>query len=286
MVFELTVINPPHSILSTRNYVILWWRHSILPNSKDKLFQRLLKEADQPFSGWDFSYLSQTGRWQSEPLPWSYASTLWPYLRDASSLLDMGTGGGEFLSLLSPLPTHTCTTESYPPNVPIAQQRLEPLGVKVFEITDDTHLPFKDNEFDLIINRHESYVPTEVYRILQPDAFFITQQVGDQNDIEINALFGTTPDLGTHPWTAKYVEEELKGVGFDIIKIDEAFPRLRFYDVGAVIYFLKAIPWVITDFSVDQYRDVLHQLHERIQIEDYLEIREHRFLIVGQKLNS
>lgn len=254
-----------------------------MPNSKDKLFQLLLKEADQTFSGWDFSYLSQTGRWQSEPLPWSYASTLWSYLRNASSLLDMGTGGGEFLSHLAPFPPHTCATEGHPPNIPLARQRLEPLGVEVFEITDETNLPFNDAEFHLIINRHESYTPTEVFRILQDGGFFITQQVGDQNDIEINSLFGTTPDLGSHPWMAKYAAEELQGVGFDIIKIDEAFPKLRFYDVGAIIYFLKAIPWIIPDFSVEQYQNVLYKLHERIQIEGYLEMREHRFLLVSQK---
>ncbi len=258
----------------------------MLPNSKNKLFQHLLKEAEQPFSGWDFSYLSHAGRWQSEPLPWSYASTLWPYLRDASSLLDMGTGGGEFLSLLAPLPAHTCATEGHPPNFPLAQQRLEPLGVRVFKITDETNLPFKDAEFDLIINRHESYDPIEVYRILQHDGYFITQQVGDQNDIEINTLFGTTPDIGAQPWTAKSAAEELQGVGFDIIKVDEAFPKSRFYDVGAIIYFLKAIPWVIPGFSVAQYQDLLYQLHERIQSEGYLEIQEHRFLIVSQKPGS
>ncbi|MFX0078235.1 MAG: class I SAM-dependent methyltransferase [Candidatus Hermodarchaeota archaeon] len=254
--------------------------------SKNKLFQHLLKEVDQPFAGWDFSYLSQTGRWQSEPLPWSYASTLWPYLRNASSLLDMGTGGGEFLSLLAPLPAHTCATEGHPPNFPLAQQRLEPLGVKVFKIIEETNLPFNDAEFELTINRHESYDANEVYRILQHDGFFITQQVGDQNDIEINVLFGTTPDIGAQPWTAKSAAKELQGVGFDNIKIDEAFPRLRFYDVGAIVYFLKAIPWIIPDFSVDQFQDVLYQLHERIQSEGFLEIHEHRFLIVSQKSGS
>ncbi|MFX1299754.1 MAG: class I SAM-dependent methyltransferase [Promethearchaeota archaeon] len=254
-----------------------------MPNSKDKLFKHLLKEANQPFSGWDFSYLSQTGRWQSEPLPWSYASILWPYLKDASSLLDMGTGGGEFLSHLAPLPAHTYATEGHPPNFPLAQQRLEPLGVKVIKLTDETNLPFKDAEFELIINRHESYIPIEVYRILKHEGYFITQQVGDQNDIEINTLFGTTPDIENRPWTANSAAAELQGVGFDIIKTDEAFPRLRFYDIGAIIYFLKAIPWIIPGFSVVQYQDVLYLLHERIQSEGYLEINEHRFLIVSQK---
>jgi len=33
----------------------------------------------------------------------------------------MGTGGGEFLASLAPLPMHTSATEAYPPNVEIAR---------------------------------------------------------------------------------------------------------------------------------------------------------------------
>ncbi|KAA2301661.1 SAM-dependent methyltransferase, partial [Clostridioides difficile] len=31
-----------------------------------------MQEADQPFSGWDFSYVTGSGRLQSGILPWSY----------------------------------------------------------------------------------------------------------------------------------------------------------------------------------------------------------------------
>ena len=46
--------------------------------------------------------------------------------------------------------------------MPIAQKKLEPLGVKVVEVSDDTALPFQDGQFDLILNQHESYVASEV----------------------------------------------------------------------------------------------------------------------------
>ena len=77
---------------------------------------------------------------------------------------------------------------TYEPNVPIAKRKLSPLGVDVFEIKDDKDLPFTESEFEVIINRHESYAPDEVRRILQPSGFFITQQVGEKNDIDINHL--------------------------------------------------------------------------------------------------
>ncbi len=49
----------------------------------------------QPFSGWDFSYLS--GRMLEEQPPWSYTSRAAALMRQASSVVDMGTGGGERL---------------------------------------------------------------------------------------------------------------------------------------------------------------------------------------------
>ena len=31
--------------------------------------------------------------------------------------------------------------------------------------------------------------------------------------------------------------------------------RAEFFDVGAVIYFLRKVVWTVPDFSVDRYRD-------------------------------
>ena len=61
-----------------------------------------------------------------------------PFMRDAATMLDMGTGGGEFLFSLHPLPKTVYATEGYKPNVPIARQRLEPLGVKVVYFEEDS----------------------------------------------------------------------------------------------------------------------------------------------------
>ena len=100
----------------------------------------------------------------------------------------MGTGGGELLSELIPLPRHACATEGYELNLPVATKKLEPLGVKVFQYEKDDDLPFKDEEFELIINRHESYSPKEVCRILELGGYFITQQVGGRNDALLRKL--------------------------------------------------------------------------------------------------
>lgn len=83
-------------------------------------FDQLITEALQfHFEGWDFSSIS--GRWQSQPPHWNYRQIVTALLPQVDSLLDMGTGGGEFLASLHPLPLHTRATENYAPNIPVAQ---------------------------------------------------------------------------------------------------------------------------------------------------------------------
>lgn len=254
-------------------------------SEKNILFYQLINEASRPIIGWDFSYISRTGRVQTEPLPWSYASIIIPYIRKARSLLDMGTGGGEFFSLLQPFPKHTCATESYEPNLTIAKQCLEPLGVNVVEVKENSHLPFKDNEFELVINRHEAYDVLEIERVLESKGYFITQQVGEKNDIDISKLLGIEIFNEMNEWNAKSGVNELEDNGFEICKLAEAFPITRFYDIGALVFHLKAIPWVVKGFSVEKYENALLQLHNQMQKDGYVETKEHRFLIVAKNQN-
>ncbi len=152
-------------------------------------FEHLIDEIDSfTFSGWDFSYITETGRMQEVPVRWNYYSKIKPYLYNVDRLLDLGTGGGEKLSKFTPLPKETYATEGYKPNVEIAKKNLEPLGIQVIEVDGEegppynSKLPFEDNYFDLIIVRHEAYCPREIYRILADDAHFITQQVGSTTE--------------------------------------------------------------------------------------------------------
>jgi SAM-dependent methyltransferase len=253
--------------------------------TSDPIFAAFLRDAEHAFAGWDFSYISDTGRWATEPLPWSYASLVLPHLRAAGALLDMGTGGGEFLSRLQPLPTMTVATEGYAPNVPIACDRLSPLGVQVIAIDQETGhtLPLADATFDLIINRHEYYDPREVRRILKPGGHFITQQVGGGEYPPMRALLGdTTPNEYAH-WTREHAVHELVDAGLGVTASAETYPMARFYDVGALIYYLTAIPWDVPDFGVERHHDALFAIHQRIQQDGYVAVQGHRFIVQAQR---
>lgn len=216
---------------------------------------------------------------KSEPLSWSYGSTAYQLMQRAKSMLDMGTGGGEFLSMLQPFPPTIYATEGYAPNVPIARKKLEPLGVTVLEVTDDTALPFQDGQFDLIINQHESYAASGVNRLLSPSGVFLTQQVGGLDCAELNEQFGSPLNSEFASWSLETACSELKENGFTILEEKEEFPFQRFYDVVAIVYYLKAIPWQIPNFTVERYYEELYRIHEVILQKGYFDVTQHRFLI-------
>ncbi|MEM9949977.1 MAG: class I SAM-dependent methyltransferase [Chloroflexota bacterium] len=250
----------------------------------DEKFDQLINEAlSQPFSGWDFSHIHD--RWQNDNPPWDYKAIVEEHLSQVDSLLDMGTGGGEFLAGLKPLPKRTHATEAWQPNIPVAKKRLEPLGITVHGIKEKETLPFDDDTFDLIINRHEWFDVKDVYRILKPDGLFITQQVGGKNDSRLNELIsGKLPEF--IDFGLENNQRELEEANFEILRAEEAFPDLRFFDVGAIVYYLKVVEWQIPDFDVEHYREQLLAIHEMIERDGELWVEQHRFLLVGRKTQA
>jgi hypothetical protein len=106
--------------------------------------------------------------------------------------------------------------------------------------------------------------------------------VGDENELELNKMPGSKEYPLRH-FTLAYAAKGIGETGFQIIQQQEAFPLVRFYDIGAVVYYLKAIPWQVPDFSIDSYIDALWDIHQRIQRDGFIEAHDHRFLIVARK---
>jgi SAM-dependent methyltransferase len=243
------------------------------------LLTRLERVTEEPFAGWDFSRLQ--GRMTEHRPPWNYEALVRDAVHGATSLLDMETGGGEFLSALAPLPPYTAATEGYPPNIPIARGRLEPLGISVYDVHGTEPLPFPPNTFDLIINRHGSFVPAELHRVLLPGGRFMTQQVGSNNLQELSQWLGAP--LEVPEWTLDQAQKQLKDACLTVVRAEEAFPPTRFRDFEAMIYYLKAVPWQIPDFSIARYFHRLEALDREFKLRGELEVKAHRFLLIAEK---
>lgn len=99
--------------------------------------------------------------------------------------MDYDTGGGEFLLSLKHPYDKTSATEGYPPNVKLCSDKLLPLGIDFKECNNPARIPFEDESFDLIINRHGDFNAGEFFRLLRSKGVFITEQVGGDNERDL-----------------------------------------------------------------------------------------------------
>jgi SAM-dependent methyltransferase len=245
-------------------------------------YHHLVKEAGEAaFSGWDFTWLA--GRMIQEAPPWDYPSLVKAAMSEVESLLDLGTGGGELLATLAPLPSDTHASESYTPNQPIARAHLTPLNVRLHETTENAALPFPDRRFDLVINRHESYDPCEVHRVLKPGGCFITQQVGGLDNLEINQVLEEQISFPFANCSLARHLTSLYEAGFTIERAQKAALASVFKDIGAVVYYLKAIPWQVPGFNIETHAVGLTHLHNILEKQGKFVATAHRFLIMAVK---
>ncbi len=232
--------------------------------------------------GWDFSHIE--GRYEEgQELPWDYDTVVRQYLRPGMKLLDYDTGGGEYLLTLHHPYENTCATEGYPPNVKLCQEKLIPLGIDLRECSDPSHIPFDDASFDLIINRHGDFDPKELFRLLKPGAVFMTQQVGAYNDRELVEMVLSEEESPFPELTMPIQRQAFEHAGFEILRAEEAFSSIRFFDVAAFVWFARIIEWEFPGFSVDRCFDRLLAMQRRIETEGAVEGTTHRYLIVARK---
>jgi SAM-dependent methyltransferase len=255
-----------------------------------RTFETLVDEAwAQPTEGWDFSWLGN--RHKEDPVPWDYTAMVLELVRTSPDLLDLGTGGGEWLARLSFRPARTLATEDWAPNLSVAQTRLKSLGIDVVAYdkrasavdpeSDVGMLPFPDASFHLITNRHESFEADEVARVLVGGGHFITQQVGEWD--ALSPLLGLTGTAeGRKRWQLSVAIDQLESAGLEVLNSGEARPVTHLADIGALVWYLKMIPWAIPDFTPNRYRECLRDLDRRCN-HGPIEFEEERFWVLARK---
>jgi len=247
----------------------------------DTLFADLTREYERPFAGWDFSALA--GRRVEDAPPWSFADLSRTMMRDATALLDLGTGGGERLSALhDAFPPSVVATEGYPPNLALARERLAPLGVEVYDSAGSLseRLPFASGAFDLVISRNTGFNAAEVARVLRDGGAFLTQQV-DGRPQDLQTVFGA-PALWPY-FTLDFMRTQITGAGLTIERAAEWTGAITYTDLGALVYFLKAVPWVVPDFSVARSLPHLQQLQRQLERDGTLVFHQTLMLAVVRK---
>jgi SAM-dependent methyltransferase len=246
------------------------------------MFEDLVTEgAAVPVPGWDFSWFE--GRATEQRPSWGYARRMGERMATAGRALDLQTGGGEVLAAIPKPPPVLVATEGFAPNAALARQRLAPLGAVVVQTGDSDGLPFADGSFDLVVSRHPVTVRwDEVARVLSPGGTYLSQQVGAGSVRELtDFMMGPQPVGRTrHPDRAR---EAATAAGLHVVDQYAEALRMEFFDVAAVIVFLRKVIWIVPGFTVDRYRDRLLALHQRIETHGLFVAHSQRFLIQAHK---
>jgi hypothetical protein len=248
-----------------------------------QVLEWLRAEYAYPFAGWDFSHLRGRCVEDRERLG-DYEEECVRRIRGSRSVVDIGTGDGvRFASYLrqAGMPPSAAATEDYAPNVTLARANLEPLGVRVLDGSGTRPVP--SESVDLVVNRHAEFDAADTFRVLQPEGTLVMEQVGDQTNLEIHHALEAPRDTPQGYDTLRRLAGQLDAAGFQVERTDEALTTSRYHDVGILVWYLKAIPWEIPDFSVDAYAEKLVRLHRRIQREGPLDVRFHTVLIVARR---
>jgi SAM-dependent methyltransferase len=247
-----------------------------------RTFEELVEEGrSAPVAGWGFSWFE--GRAAEERPSWGYLRRMSARMVTARSALDLQTGGGEVLSEVERPPPRLVATEGWPPNLPLAHANLTRLDGHVVQAPDGGPLPFRDGAFDLVVSRHPTVTPwIEIARVLCESGAFVSQQIGPGSLRELTeAMLGPQPQSDAR--SPERAAEQARRAGLDITELQQARLRTVFFDIGAVVAFLRKVVWIVPGFDVDDYESPLRAVHERIESDGHFTAHATRFLIEARK---
>ena len=213
--------------------------------------------------------------------PWDYVARARELVIDAQFVLDMGTGGGErFAAICDGFAGQAIATEPWLGNLHVAVERLSAIGIPVV-FASNVSLPFADGSFDLVLNRHEELIPSDVARVLAPGGTVLTQQIGPNHWQEIVEFFPRAAPEDDDFFQC--YQDGFRRSGLTVTKAQVHDTQVAFESLGDFVYMLTAIPWTIPDFDVERDLDALLALEGALQRDEGIVLTESYFVIEARK---
>lgn len=244
-------------------------------------FEKLSRKVGKR-TGWDFSEVNP--RIEASPNKWNFLEVIKDYVDKDTVLLDIGTGGGEFLLKVARSVGRAYGIDNQESMIETAKKNLDEAEIYnvEFGVASSEKLPFKDESFDVVICRHAPFSGEEVARALTTNGLFITQQVRENDKENIKKVFGRGQAYGEE--TDALLDESvetLKEAGLEIIKRD-IYDITEYYSLEDLVFLLKWTP-IIPDFDGEKDRKNLEKLEEKYRTGKEIKTNASRFLIIAKK---
>lgn len=232
--------------------------------------------------GWNFSHLKTIEEGQG----WDFFQEVLKKAKPDSSLLDIGTGGGERVLKIAQYFASVYGIDHSPSMVSTANENLRKTKLDniKFSLMDSSNLDFPDNSFDIVTDRHCDFNSSEVFRVLKKGGYFFTQQVSEGDQINIKKAFGRGQAYGVKDETLKnkYLKQ-LNKLGFTKIEAFDYNSKLIYRTDKDYIFHLRYTP-TIPEFGKKKYDfEILKKFIEKNKTERGIETNSKRFMIIAIK---
>lgn len=241
-----------------------------------KLYERVGK-----LNGWDFSKV----KYDTVGVKWDFYSEVQKRCNKNTLLLDIGTGGGEKLLKFAPSVRLAVGIDHACGMIETAHKNLIKSNKKNVRmlLMDANKLKFPDNFFDVVSDRHCVFSPKEVHRVLRKGGYFLTQQVGEGDKINIIKEFRRGFDLKKKKSLLDYYLEEMKKVGFGNIFWDKFNAKEWYKTEDDLIFLLRNTP-IIPDFGKhERDYEILANFVRKNKTKKGILTNSSRYLIVAMK---
>jgi SAM-dependent methyltransferase len=122
----------------------------------------------------------------------------------------------------------------------------------------------------------------EIARVLRPGGTYLSQQIGPGTNRELTE-FMMGPKPVNESRSAANVRRSVESAGLEVVDLREAALRVAFFDVGAVVYFLRKVLWTVPGFTPEAYDAELRRLHEQIEREGSFVSTARRILVEARR---
>lgn len=84
-------------------------------------------------------------------------------------------------------------------------------------------------------------------------------------------------------WTLRTARTQIEAAGLTVRRAEEWVGDAGFRDVGALVYYLHAVPWQAAGVAPERMDAELRRMHEEMAAGRPLQLETNRFLLVAEK---
>ena len=233
-------------------------------------------------NGWDFSKV----KCETVGDTWDFYGEVKKRCKPSDTLLDVGTGGGENVLNIAPSAKFLIGIDNSNGMIETAHSNLKISGVQNVEFfqMDSEALTFPHAHFDIASSCHAPYKSSELAKVMKKGAFFLTQQVSENDKLNLKEAFGRGQCLGERDGTLKekYMDE-LISAGFDFVQVREYDVTDYYSTPEDLIFVLKHTPIIPRFGEEEEDFTILRKFIDTNSSEKGICTNSKRFMIIAIK---